>query len=94
MSDGSGRHAQRITRVGTEKLLAQRNCARRERDELHHVIDVLVHLKDGPRREDYDVAQRAAWHAARESLRGVTNGRGRANDDFNRRERHLVRPEQ
>src|SRR2546421_9261793 len=78
MSDGTGRHARMRTRVGTEKLLAQRNCARRERDALQHVIDVLVYLKDGPRGEDYDVAQRAAWQAARESLREVTNERGRA----------------
>jgi hypothetical protein len=67
-----------ITRVGTEKLLAQRNCARRERDALHHVIDVLVYLKDGPRGEDSDVAQQAAWQAARESLRDLTDERGRA----------------
>ena len=94
MSDGSGRHAQMITRVGTEKLLAQRNCARREREALHRVIDVLVYLKDGPRGEDYDLAQRAAWQAARESLRGATNGRGRATDDSSTRERHLGRARQ
>jgi hypothetical protein len=69
MSDGTGRHAEMITRIGTEKLLAQRNCARRERDALHHVIDVLVYLKDGPHGRDYEVAQRAAWQGARESLR-------------------------
>lgn len=70
MSDGTGRHARMIIRVGTEKLLAQRDCARRERDAFHHVIDVLVHLEDGPRGEDYRSAQRVAWQGARESLRG------------------------
>ena len=91
MSDGTGRRARMITRVGTEKLVEQRNCARRERDELHRVIEVLVYLKDGPRGEDYDVAQRAAWQAARESLRGVTNGRGRATEDSRSGERRLAR---
>jgi hypothetical protein len=70
MSDGTGRHERMRTRVGTEKLLAERNCARRERDALHDVIDVLVCLKDGPHGADYQVAHRAAWQGARESLRG------------------------
>jgi len=70
MSDGTGKHARMMTRVGTEKLLAERNSARRERDALHDVIDALVCLEDGLHGVDYQVAHRAAWQGARESLRG------------------------
>lgn len=70
MSDGSKRTEREQARSSMERLYAQRDTARADRDRLLEVVLELVQVHDGLRGATYAAEKAAAWTAAREALRG------------------------
>jgi hypothetical protein len=68
MHNGTDRHAEHQDRVSTERLIAQRNQARLERDDLHLILKELVRLKLAPNSAHYKAVRIAAWQAARNAI--------------------------
>ncbi len=68
MSDGSSRVSREETRVALERVIGQRDEARRRCDLLQGVIDKLVRVHDGPNSIYYAGALRRAWQAARDVM--------------------------
>lgn len=69
MSDGTGKADREHGRVSVERLMAQRETARTERDRLYAVVRELVGVHDGPRDSTYAASKSAAWQKAREAVR-------------------------
>lgn len=69
MSDGSKRTEREQARSSMERLYAQRDTARTERDRLYEVVLELVAVHDGTRGATYAAEKAAAWQRAREALR-------------------------